>query len=111
MTRRSTLLTVAMGLLATACASGPPYIDQIQPEAVSMAVRRGQFEMNCPAATGQVLSRTSIPPVVQTIRFSGPVRDEFTIGVSGCGKRATYIVICPEDGSSCFAGGARNEIL
>jgi len=64
------------GTLCNGLCLRPPYIDQIQPEAVSMAVRRGQFEMNCPAATGQVLSRTSIPPVVQTIRFSGPVRDD-----------------------------------
>ena len=111
MASHSTILVAVGGLLAAGCASGPPYIDQIQPEAVSMAVRRAQFEMNCPSATGQVISRTQIQPIVQTIRFSGPVRDEFTVGVSGCGKRATYIVICPEDGSSCFAGGARNEIL
>src|SRR5262245_1143414 len=108
---RSSMVVAALGFLAAGCASGPPYIDQIQPEAGSMAVRRGQFEINCPTATGQVLSRESIPPAGQTFSFSGPVRDELALGVYGCGKRATYIVICPEDGSSCFAGGARNEIL
>jgi len=45
------------------------------------------------------------------VRFSGPDRAEYTIGVSGCGQRATYVVICPDNGSgSCFAGGARNVI-
>ena len=43
-------------------------------------------------------------------RFGGVVRAEYTVGVAGCGQRATYLVICPEDGSGCFAAGARNEI-
>ena len=39
-----------------------------------MAVRQGQFELNCPAATGQVISRETLQPAVQAIRFSGPDR-------------------------------------
>jgi hypothetical protein len=39
-------------------------------------------------------------------------RAEYAIGVSGCRKRATYIVICPQDdGSSCFAGAGRTEVF
>jgi len=105
MTRRSSI--IAVGIFATGCASGPPLIDQMQPEAVAMAVRRGQFELDCPTATGQVISRLQIPPLVQTFAYMGPTRDEYTIGVSGCGKRATYTVICPENGTGCFASGAR----
>ena len=98
-------------VLVVGCASGPPFIDQMQPEAVSMAVRRGQFEMNCPAATGEMLSRETLQPLVQTFRYSGPQRAEYTVGVSGCGQRATYVVICPDNGSlSCYAGGSRNVI-
>lgn len=41
MTLRSTFLAAAVGILATACASGPPFIDQMQPQAIDMAVRRG----------------------------------------------------------------------
>ena len=105
---RSLLLVLS---LVGGCASGPPFIDQMQPEAVNMAVRRGQFEMNCPAATGEMLSRETLQPLVQTIRYSGPERAEYTIGVSGCGQRATYVVICPDNGSmSCVAGGSRNVI-
>jgi len=67
------------------CASGPPFIDQIQPEAVNMAVRRGQFELNCAAATGEMISRETL--------------------------EATYVVICPDNGSmSCFAGGGRTVV-
>jgi hypothetical protein len=49
--------------------------------------------------------------VIQTFRYTGPDRAEYTVGVTGCGQRATYVVICPDNGSlSCFAGGARNVI-
>jgi len=97
-----------LAVLLAGCASGPPFIDQIQPEAVNMAVRRGQFELNCPAATGQVISRETLQPLVQTFAFSGPQRAEYTVGVAGCGQRATYIVICPNNNSgSCFAGAGR----
>jgi len=95
-------------LLLAGCASGPPFIDQIQPEAVNMAVRRGQFELNCPTATGQVINRETLQPLVQTFRYSGPDRAEFTVGVEGCGQRATYVVICPDNGGgSCYAGAGR----
>jgi len=104
------VLSALTCLVASGCASGPPFIDQAQPEAVSMAQRRGQFELNCPAATAEMLSREEIQPLVNTFRFSGTVRAEYTIGVSGCGKRTTYVVICPENGNNCFAGGARNEV-
>ncbi|HEX7273489.1 MAG TPA: hypothetical protein VF420_15190 [Casimicrobiaceae bacterium] len=103
MTRRSSILAVAVGLIAAGCASGPPFIDQMQPEAVSMAVRRAQFEFNCPAATGEIIQRETVQPVV----FGGPLRAEYTIGVAGCGRRATFVVICTQNGNSCFAGAAR----
>jgi len=105
------LLSVLAALGIAGCASGPPFIDQMQPEAISMATRRGQFEMNCPAATGEMLSRETIQPLVQNWRFQGTVRAEYTIGVSGCGQRTTYVVICPQDGSSCFPAGSRLGIL
>jgi hypothetical protein len=108
---RTLPLVLFAALIAAGCASGPPFIDQMQPEAVSMAQRRGQFEMNCPAATAQLLSRETIQPLVQfSYRFAGTVRAEYNVGVAGCGKRATYVVICPENGNSCFAGGGRTEI-
>jgi hypothetical protein len=62
-------------LLLAGCASGPPFIDQIQPEAVNMAVRRGQFELNCPTATGQVISRDAAAPRPDVSVFRpGPCR-------------------------------------
>jgi hypothetical protein len=98
-------MTVAMAVL-TGCQSTQQLMDASQGQAMSIATRRGQFEMNCPAATGQVISREEVPPVLQ---FRGTPRLEYTIGVSGCGQRGTFLVICPEDGSGCFAGAGRRE--
>ena len=105
-------LGVGATLLLAGCASGPPFIDAMQPEAINMAVRRGQFEMNCPSATGQLVSRETLQPLVQTFRYSGPERAEYTVGVTGCGQRALFVVICPDNGSaSCYAGGSRSGAL
>ena len=101
------LALVSLGIAAAAggCASGPPFIDQAQPEAIAIAQRRAAFELNCPSATAQVLSRETLQPV--SFRF-GIERAEYTIGVTGCGQRATYVVICPDQaGSTCFAGAGR----
>jgi hypothetical protein len=35
----------------------------------------------------------------------GVERAEYTIGVSGCGERKTFVVLCPEGGDGCFAAG------
>jgi hypothetical protein len=97
-------------LLAAGCASGPPFIDSMQPEALSVAARRGQFEMDCPAAKAELLSRETVQPL--SFRF-GVERAEYTIGVEGCGKRASYIVVCPDNGysgSSCFAASGKTLI-
>jgi len=102
------VMSVLACLVTASCATGPQYLDKMQPQAVDLAQRRGAFEMNCPAATAQMLSRQELQPLVDTFRYSGPMRAEYTVGVSGCGKRVTYIVICPNNNSgSCFAGAGR----
>lgn len=37
----------------------------------------------------------------------GVERAEYTFGVECCGKRQTIVVVWPQDGSGCFAGGLR----
>jgi hypothetical protein len=92
------------------CQSTQQMMDSRQPAALDEAINRGRFEMNCPAATGSVLSETMLQPALQCFRCNGVQRAEYTIGVSGCGQRATYMVICPLDTSGCWTAGARNEI-
>ena len=79
-------------------------LDSKQAMAVQTATSRGQFEMNCPAATGTVLSREVVQPVLQGPMMVGgnPAR-EYKVGVAGCGKRTTFVVICPDEGDGCFA--------
>lgn len=108
MLRISSTLFLAGAAILTGCASGPAFIDQAQPEAMTMAQRRAAFELNCPAATPQLLSRETLQPI--SFRF-GIERAEYTVGVSGCGQNATYVVICPDQsGSTCFAAAGRTGI-
>jgi len=103
--RRSALLLLVPVLAATGCASQAQFLDGMQVMAMQTAVSRGQFEMNCPSATGTVLSREVVQPVIQAPALGGLQRAEFTIGVAGCGKRTTFVVVCPQEGDGCFAAG------
>lgn len=103
----SLIIAAAAPMLLTACASGPPFIDQMQSTAIDMAERRGAFEMDCPAAKGELISSETVQPI--SLRW-GYERAEYTVGVSGCDKRHIYVVICPDNGSkSCFAGASRMD--
>ena len=63
------------------------------------------IEMNCPEATPTVISREVIQPALQGPWVNGIQRAEYTIGVAGCGKRTTFVVICPDGGEGCFGAG------
>ncbi len=111
MTFRHPLLLIAVALAAAGCQSQQQIVDSMQPDAMHVAQRRGAFELNCPAATAELLSKEMIQsPVVMNPRFAPPQRAEYTIGVAGCGKRATYLVVCADGGTGCVAAGARNTI-
>ena len=104
MKKAETLVTlVAMVGLAAACATQKQQLDAKQDVAVQSALQRGRFDLNCPAATATVLSRDYIQPAIQGPWVSGLQRVEYTIGIAGCNQRTTYIVICQEGTSTCFA--------
>ena len=99
------MIFVALAIAAiTGCQSTGQQLDQQQQQAVDTALQRARFDMNCPAATGSVLSRKMIEP--ESVRF-GVQRAEYTVGIEGCGQRTTMVVVCPQDNSGCFAGGPR----
>ena len=58
----SALITL---LFLTGCATQAQFLASKQPTAIQAAVSRGQFEMNCPNATGQVLSQDVTQPALQ----------------------------------------------
>lgn len=98
-------LILVVALAGVGCASQAQFLDNKQGMAMQTAVTRGQFEMNCPAATGTILSREVVQPVLQGPLMNGIQRAEYTVGVAGCGRRTTFVVICPDEGDGCFATG------
>jgi hypothetical protein len=97
-------LLLALPLFA-GCASQQQMLDNDQSTAVQTAVSRAQFDMGCPSATGTVLSREVVQPAMRGPWVNGIPRAEFTVGVEGCGRRKSYIVVCPQGGDGCFAAG------
>jgi hypothetical protein len=93
------------GLAGAGCASQSRFLDGMQGMAMQTAATRGQFELNCPSATGTILSREVVQPALQGPWVGGFQRAAYTIGIAGCGKRTTFVVICPEGGDGCFAAG------
>jgi hypothetical protein len=92
-------------LVASGCANQNQMLDNAQPTAMQTAVNRARFDMNCPSATGQIISREVVQPALQGPFVNGIQRAEFTVGVAGCDRRKSYVVICPLSGSGCFATG------
>ena len=101
---------IIAAIVSAGCASQQQQVDSMQPEAMHTAQRRAAFELNCPAATAEVLSKEMIQSPIMNPRFAPPQRAEYTVGVAGCGQRATYLVICAEGGTGCYAAGTRNTI-
>jgi hypothetical protein len=89
------------------CAS-QPLEETLQPSAVKVAQQRGASELGCPAATAEVLSKRAIQEGQATGWYEAPRRAEYTVGVSGCGKRTTYLVACKKFRSACEAGPMPN---
>jgi hypothetical protein len=97
------------GVLAlVGCQTQQEMVQGQQGMAVQTALNRARFDMNCQSATGQVLSTNVSQPEVQG-RFAsayGVQRIVYTVGVTGCGQRRTYVVVCPQ-GGGCFAAPGR----
>jgi hypothetical protein len=107
MKKRYIFLAV-VSVFATGCQTQQDMLQSQQGMAVQTALNRARFDMNCSSATGQVLSTNVSQPAIQGafINAYGVQRLEYTVGVRGCGQRRTYVVICPQGGSGCFAAEA-----
>jgi len=105
-----TLSAAAVAAILAGCQSQQQMVNEMQPDALQVAKQRGRFELNCPSATATMISNEMIQSEIVNPRWAPPQRAEYTIGVAGCNKRATYLVVCAEGGTGCVAGGARNEV-
>ena len=106
---RSFVLIGGLALLASGCMTEQQQLQQRQPSAVNAALQRGRFDLNCPGATATVLSSDYIQPAIQGPWVNGLNRVEYTVGVEGCNQRTTYVVICQEDTTTCFAADSRGQ--
>ena len=88
------LLTVAS---AAGCQTDAQILAGEQETATQTALRRGQFELDCPQATGTILSSN----LLDRARTGAYLQAEYTVGVAGCGKRRTYTVLCRLSDSAC----------
>jgi len=109
MSLRSSIVVLTL-VCGAGCQTQQQIVDSMEPDALHVAQRRGAFEINCPAATATLLGKEMIQSPIVNPRFAPPQRAEYTVGVSGCGQRATYLVICADGGTGCVATGSRNIV-
>lgn len=98
-------LPMALAALA-ACQTDQQFLDGPQPAAIDAALARAKFELSCEQVEPEVLSRDIVQPALAPVRLGGFPRAEYTIGVSGCGQKRTFIVVCDTE-TDCFAGEGR----
>jgi len=103
MSKSPTILWLLAALTVGGCMTEGQFLASRQPTAIQVAESRGQFEMNCPSAKGEVLSQELTQPPIQGPLVQGESRGLFTIGVAGCGQRRVYQVFCPMGGDNCTA--------
>ena len=97
---KTKLLILFATVTVAGCMTEGQFLASRQPTAMQVAVSRGQSEMNCPNATGEVLSQEFTQAVQSPIVQAG-YSGVFTIGVTGCGQRHVYQVFCAMKGDSC----------
>ena len=113
---RVSLAALVLPLLISACATEAQFLTQTEPSALNTALTRGRFELNCPNATGSVLSKkmTYINGVGMGMGMGmgggGYEWGEYTIGVRGCGKSMVYETMC-RDQDNCNAFAQTGRIL
>jgi hypothetical protein len=108
--RCQTYAFVLTSAMVVGCASQQQTVNNMQPQAIQAAEQRGKFELNCPEATAQVLSKEMIQTRDAVLLANQPPeRAEYTVGVKGCGKEQTYLVVCAQGGTGCVAAGSRES--
>lgn len=110
------LSALVLPLIISACATEAQFLAQNAPSALNTALARGRFELNCPQASGTVLSQkvTYINGIGMGMGMGmgggGYEWTEYTIGVRGCGKSAVYETMC-RDQDNCNAFANTGQIL
>jgi hypothetical protein len=82
----------------------PQLADELQPAAVQAARERGSKELECPDAAAKVNRKETVEEAQTTGWYELPYRALYTVTVSGCEKKATYLVACNKKENRCAAG-------
>jgi len=105
------LAALVLPMMVSACVTESQFLAQNAPSALNTALARGRFELNCPQASGTVLSQkvTYINGMGIGMGGGGGYEwTEYTIGVRGCGKQAVYETMCrDQDNCNSFANTGR----
>jgi hypothetical protein len=104
------LAALVLPMMISACVTESQFLAQNAPSALDTALARGRFELNCPQATGTVLSQkvTYINGMGMGMGGGGYEWTEYTIGVRGCGKSAVFETMCrDQDNCNAFAGNVQ----
>ena len=105
------LTSLVLPMILSACATEAQFLAQNAPSALNTALARGRFELNCPQATGTVLSQkvTYINGLGMGMGGGGGYEwTEYTIGVRGCGKNVVFETMCrDQDNCNAFAGNGQ----
>jgi hypothetical protein len=110
---RAGLTALTLPLILSACVTESQFLAQNAPSALNTALARGRFELNCPQASGTVLSQkvTYINGMGIGMGGGGGYEwTEYTIGVRGCGKQAVYETMC-RDPDNCNAFANTGNVL
>ena len=110
---RTGLVALALPLILSACVTESQFLAQNAPSALNTALARGRFELNCPQASGTVLSQkvTYINGIGMGMGGGGGYEwTEYTIGVRGCGKQTVYETMC-RDQDNCNAFANTGNVL
>ncbi|MDD5269521.1 MAG: hypothetical protein PHO08_20845 [Methylococcales bacterium] len=100
---RTGLAMLVLPMIIIACAvTDSKFLAQNAPSAQNTALTRGRFELNCPQASGSVLSQKVSYINGKGIGSEGYEWAEYKIGVRGCGKNVIYETIC-RDQDNCSA--------
>ncbi|MDD2738377.1 MAG: hypothetical protein PHR94_05550 [Methylomonas lenta] len=110
---RVCLAVLVIPLILSGCATEAQFLAQNEPAALNTALSRGRFELNCPQASGTVLSKkvTYINGLGVGMGGGGGYEwTEYTIGVRGCGKSAVFETMC-RDQDNCNAFAGNNQVI
>lgn len=101
------LSVTTMWAVLCACAAQKDLKEEMEPDAVKAAQEHGASQFACPATTAQVQSANTIEEPQGTGWYEPPRHAEYTIAVSGCGKGATYSVVCDSRNKDCVASSVK----